>query len=208
MGWRDLIVTSHLPQVPLVTPRKGSFEDIENFGPSYRKKNSLSIKNSPQNSTPTETSPKSSKLPATAGASRSVVLRVREPLTLELDGQAIALDRWAVFTVAADQAVWLLEQFPAQLERLDLPPDPLAEPLRQGWLVCYRDRAGRLAGGCDDRRHGTVKTCAWIGSTWMATLTDGQQLPLSRIVSVGQTDEDGRVVSAWTTREHGYGGAA
>lgn len=81
-----------------------------------------------------------------------------------------------------------------------------AAPLQPGWLVVYRDRDYLLCGGCDDRTHGTVQTCQWNGHTWMVVLTDGQQLPLMAIRSVGMTDTSGRVVSAWTVREHGYNG--
>lgn len=142
----------------------------------------------------------------TAGHVKSVVLRAVEPLTLELGGRAITVDQWAVFTVAADQAVGLLERFPTQLEMLTLPPDPPVEPLQPGWLVVYRARDGRLCGGADDRQRGTVKACIWDGGRWTVTLTDGQRLPLSAVLSVGKTDDAGAVLSAWSVREHGYDG--
>jgi hypothetical protein len=31
-------------------------------------------------------------------------------------------------------------------------------------------------------------------------------MPLSQVRSVGQTDEAGQIVAAWTVREHGYDG--
>ena len=78
-------------------------------------------------------------------------------------------------------------------------------PLHPGWLVVYRDRRGVLCGGCDDRAHGTVHACRWNEHTWTVWLTDGQQLPLSMVRSVGQT-EDGHLVAAWTVWPHGYDG--
>lgn len=87
-----------------------------------------------------------------------------------------------------------------------------AAPLTPGWLVVYpsqiRDGNGHLplCGGCDDRLHGTVQDCAWDGTAWIVVLTDGQRLPLWRILSVAKTDERGHVLSAWTVREHGFDG--
>lgn len=142
----------------------------------------------------------------TAGRVKSVVLRAVEPLTIELGGQVITVDQWAVFTVPLEQAKELLEQFPAQLERLDLPPDPPAEPLQSGWLVAYRDHRGQLRGGCDEREAGTVAACQWDGRGWTVLLTNKDTLRLSQIVSVGNTDQDGRIVAAWNVRAHGYDG--
>jgi len=82
----------------------------------------------------------------------------------------------------------------------------LVPPLQSGWLVAYRDRQGALRGGCDDRQHGTVEACQWDGNGWTLWLTDGQRMPLSMIRSVGQTDDTGQIVAAWTVREHGYDG--
>jgi|CXWL01.1.fsa_nt_gi hypothetical protein len=79
-------------------------------------------------------------------------------------------------------------------------------PLQPGWLVVYRDRQGVLCGGCDDRQRGTVDDCQWEEKGWTVHLMDGQRLPLSIIRSVGQTDDVGRIVAAWTVREHGYDG--
>lgn len=79
-------------------------------------------------------------------------------------------------------------------------------PLHPGWLVVYRDRRGVLCGGCVDRPHGTVEACRWEGNGWTVHLTDGQRLPLSLIRSVGQTDDAGQIVAAWTVREHGADG--
>lgn len=40
----------------------------------------------------------------------------------------------------------------------------------------------------------------------MIALTNGESLPLGRIVSVGKTDAMGKVVAAWTVKQHGYDG--
>lgn len=160
-GWRDLIVTSK-------TCREDHFEDIEDFGPRYENKSSLSIDNSPQNPKQQKTSPISSK---------SLPLHVAD----------------AHFSGA-----------PAQLNQgvqECMPP-----PLLPGWLVAYRDQQGRLRGGCDDREHGTVAGCEWDGWTWIITLTNGDTLPIRQIASVGKTDRDGRVIAAWSVREHGFDG--
>lgn len=78
-------------------------------------------------------------------------------------------------------------------------------PLQPGWLVCYRDTMGKLRGGFDERDHGTVEACEWTGHAWTVFLTNGDQLALARIVSVGEM-VDGRLVAAWTVRGHGYDG--
>jgi hypothetical protein len=90
----------------------------------------------------------------------------------------------------------------------DVVIEPAAQlpPLQPGWLVAYRDRRGALRGGCDDRQHGTVDECQWEGKVWTVYLTDGQRLPLSIILSVGKTDSEGKLIAAWTVREHGYDG--
>lgn len=79
--------------------------------------------------------------------------------------------------------------------------------LHPGWLVVYRNRAGVLCGGGDDRPHGTVEDCQWSGVAWTVHLTDGHRLPLASIRSVGKTDGEGTLLAAWTVREHGYDGA-
>lgn len=157
MGWRDHIVTSFpKPEAP-ATPATGGSEDIEDFGPRYGKKNSLSIENSLQKD------------------SQDSTCRITPSISSKLT--------------------------PAK----DMIGGPTA-PLQPGWLVVYRDRAGTLCGGCDERQHRTVQGCRWDGSTWTVTLTDGQTLPLRAILSVGKTDAAGRVVAAWTVRTHGYDG--
>ena len=80
-------------------------------------------------------------------------------------------------------------------------------PLQPGWLVAYRDQRGALCGGCDDRQHGTIQECQWTAGAWTVHLTDGQEMPLSQVRSVGAVDHKGRLYGAWTVREHGYDGA-
>jgi hypothetical protein len=132
-----------------------------------------------------------------------MILQALDVLTIRLDGQVIQLEPGAIFTATSAQAARLLERAPGKLQAITLPP---AEPLQPGWIVCYRDRAGRLAGGCDDRQGGTVQSCTWDGSTWTVRLTNVDTLPLRRILSVGKTDATGRIVAAWSVREHGYDG--
>jgi hypothetical protein len=82
-------------------------------------------------------------------------------------------------------------------------PEP---PLQAGWLVVYRDRQGRLRGGCNERECGTVRECRWDDSGWTVILKNGEPLALGRILSVGKTDVNGKLIAAWTVREQGYDG--
>jgi hypothetical protein len=79
-------------------------------------------------------------------------------------------------------------------------------PLQAGWLVVYRDRAGKLRGAADEREHGTVKECRRQGAGWVVMLTSGEHLSLSIIRAVGQTSEREELQAAWSVREHGYDG--
>lgn len=100
----------------------------------------------------------------------------------------------------------------------DLPPAPQTlvtnesisaqplPPIMPGWLVTYRDQAGKLSGGADDRAHGTVQECRWEAGWWTVYLSDGQRVSLSCIRAVGKTNQQGQVLGVWTTREHGYDG--
>lgn len=130
-----------------------------------------------------------------------MTLHVLAPLTIRFDGQVIQFEPGAVFSVTDAQAQRIIGRAPNKVHAITLPLDPPTEPLQPGWLVTYRDRAGRLAGGCDDRERGTVEKCRWDGHGWTVHLTDGQRLPLSIIRGV--TKPDG---TAWTTREHGHDG--
>ena len=84
-----------------------------------------------------------------------------------------------------------------------IPAKTMAGPLLQpGWRIVYRDHLWRLAGGSDDPEHGTVSACGQD----VVTLTDGQMIPLSLIRSVAAMDCTGRIMGAWTVREHGLDG--
>lgn len=135
-----------------------------------------------------------------------MTLRALAPLTIRFDGKTVQIAPGACFIVSDQQAQRLFARVPGKVEVLDLPLDLPVEPLQSGWLVCYRDRLGRLAGGCDDRQGGTVQSCTWDGGRWTVLLTNGQSLPLALVRSVAKTDHTGRVLSAWTVREHGCDG--
>ena len=135
-----------------------------------------------------------------------MTLRCLMPLALKFGGRTVQFEPGSVFTVTPAQAQRVLAKFPAHVETLDLPPDLLTEPLQPGWLVVYRDRAGRLAGGCDDRGRGVVKECRWNGSAWLVRLTNGGTLALRSVLSVGKTDATGKIIAAWTVRECGVDG--
>jgi hypothetical protein len=79
-------------------------------------------------------------------------------------------------------------------------------PLQHGWLVIYRDGRGRLCGGMEDRRRGTVTAMDYSVSGWTVTVADGTRFPLSIVRSVAKTDGRGNVVAAWTVRAHGADG--
>ena len=63
--------------------------------------------------------------------------------------------------------------------------------------MVYRDRAGRLRGGDDERDHGTVARLEWVTGSWTVWLTNGESLPLSRVRAVSQTNGEGQIVAAW-----------
>lgn len=135
-----------------------------------------------------------------------MTLQVMAPITIRFDGCPIHFEPGAVLTVTDAQAQRLLERAPGKVQAITLPLDLPEQPLQPGWLVSYRDQRGALCGGCDDRQHGTVEACRWGGNGWTLCLTDGQRLPLSIVRAVGQTDEAGQILGAWTVREHGYDG--
>lgn len=85
------------------------------------------------------------------------------------------------------------------------PPDSAEEPprpLQAGWRIVYRDHRWRLAGGSDDPAHGTVAVC----HRNTVTLTDGQEIPLSRVRSVAAMNDHGQILAAWTVMPHGLNG--
>ena len=135
-----------------------------------------------------------------------MTLHVLAPLTIRFDRRVIQFEPGAVFTATDAQAQRIIRLAPNKVQAIDLPLDPPAEPLQPGWLVCYRDRAGRLAGGVDDRARGTVQACTWDGHAWTVALTNGETVPLTIVSSVAKTDHTGRVLSAWMVREHGHNG--
>jgi hypothetical protein len=135
-----------------------------------------------------------------------MTLQALVSIAIRLDGQVIKYEPGAVFNVTDAQATRLLERAPGKLQAIALPLDRPIEPLQEGWLVVYRDRAGRLAGGCDDRVNGTVAACTRDGGRWSVRLTNGQSIPLTLVRSVVKTDPSGQVLAAWTVREHDYDG--
>lgn len=130
-----------------------------------------------------------------------MLIEASKPLRVRLRSGDVRLRPGQPKQFSEDDGRRLLERVPDKVRRVT--PEP---PLQIGWLVAYRDRQGQLRGGCYEREAGTVAACQWSGSTWMVILTDGQRLPLQRILSVGQTDMEGKIVAAWTVREHGYDG--
>jgi hypothetical protein len=80
-------------------------------------------------------------------------------------------------------------------------------PILPGWLVAYRGPDSRLRGGSLEPEHGrVVETRYTPGIGWSFVLADGTALAVSAVVSVGRTDKEGRLIAAWTVREHGYDG--
>jgi hypothetical protein len=132
-----------------------------------------------------------------------MTIELLAPLMIRLNGQDRDCRVGDTLSLPETQAHRLLRKAPGLVRRVDSAP---ASPLQPGWLVVYRDQRGALCGGCDDRHHGTVKECRWAGATWTVHLTDGQRIPLAMIRSVGQTDEAGQIVAAWTVKEHGADG--
>ena len=133
-------------------------------------------------------------------------------------GEKVTLRPGVPMELPDQAATQLLQKAPAMVRRVDtLPvltqapvvrdrPHAFLAPLHPGWLVVYRDQRGTLCGGCDDRARGTVQACQWTEPGWTVMLTDGQRLPFSLIRAVGQTDATGRLIAAWTVREHGCNG--
>ncbi len=124
-----------------------------------------------------------------------------------LQCHAVVNVHWAACLVCKAPLPLVPTDAPADSEE-DQPPSEPARipPLESGWFVVYRDRTDKLRGGADEREHGTVKECQWHGSGWRLVLTDGAHLSLSSIRAVGQTNEKGRLLAAWTVREHGLDG--
>jgi len=120
-------------------------------------------------------------------------------------GEEIILQPGIPVEVPDQAANQLLQKAGAQVRIARLTPTP---PIQTGWFVVFRDQADRLCGGADDRDHGTVHACRWDGLAWNVCLTDGQQLPLTAILSVAKTDAEGRVIAAWLVGAHGFDGGS
>jgi hypothetical protein len=130
------------------------------------------------------------------------------------DGQEIQLCPGLPMEVPDAKARKLLQKLPKEVRAIE----PMAEcpapvetdapfaPLLPGWLVVYRGACGRLRGGDDERGAGTVKACIWDGQTWQVTVANGDVIPMTRITGVTKTDGAGRILAAWTVKDHRYDG--
>ena len=85
-------------------------------------------------------------------------------------------------------------------------PSPPAPPLQPGWVVAYTDRQGRLCGGWDERATSTVKCCHGTGQALRSGAKRWPKDSPAVHPAVGQTNEEGRLLAAWTVREHGFDG--
>ena len=83
------------------------------------------------------------------------------------------------------------------------PPKP---PLLPGWWIAYRDSRGKLRGGADEPARGTVAAMVTHPTGWVVRLTDGSTVHQTRVLSVGRTDGEGKLLEAWTVRDHGIDG--
>jgi hypothetical protein len=90
--------------------------------------------------------------------------------------------------------------------RLSQVVEPPASPLPTYCFVTYTDRQGRLCGGWDERATSTVKRCHGTGQGCEVELNDGRRIPLRSIRAVGQTNQEGWLVAAWSVREQGFDG--
>lgn len=83
---------------------------------------------------------------------------------------------------------------------------PGASPIRPGWFIAWKDSHGQLVGGPEDQRNGQVVACRQTLSGWTVEVSSSATVPERAIFSIAETDPDGRVVAAWTTRERGLTG--
>ena len=176
MSWRDFIVTSHPPQPASKSPAKSNFVDFVDIVLNKEKKSLSSYR---------EHNPQ--------------ILNPQNPST-----KSTKLPAPVPGTPTGQTAPILADTSADKIE--EVATDRLIPPVQAGWLVSYRDLHGAMCGGCDDREHGTVRDCRWDGNGWTVHLTDGQRLTLSAVRAVGQTDEAGHLLEAYTVREHGYDG--
>lgn len=107
-----------------------------------------------------------------------------------------------VVDLADDDAIRLMAKVPGAVRPVPVESpkrDPVPEtPLLPGWKVAFRER-GRLLDGI-------VKQCIKTGQSWTVELSKGHTIPLQWITSIGKTDADGHVISAWDVRAHGLSG--
>lgn len=93
-----------------------------------------------------------------------------------------------------------------QPENSSSPVDAPPSPLPPHCFATYTDSTGRLRGGWDERTACTVKQCLGVGADCKVELSNGATIPLRAIRAVGQLSAEGRLIAAWTVREHGYNG--
>ena len=109
--------------------------------------------------------------------------------------------------------------------RAALPPVPEA-PAPSGLIPDNQRRAGRAPRSNSPRlardvsgstqgnflvglrieRMGRCRSVAGMQERRTVRLTDGQQIPRWIIRAVGKTDQGGRILAAWSVRDHGYDG--
>lgn len=93
-----------------------------------------------------------------------------------------------------------------------LPAPSVATPatpvLSTRCFVTYLDSTGRLCGGWDERSACMVRQCHGLGSACQVELSSGVMISLRAVRAVGQLNDEGRLLAAWTVREHGYDGIA
>lgn len=139
---------------------------------------------------------------------------VGKPFTYQWPGGQIRFEPGRVIDVEEARALRIMAKAPGRVRPIKpvkpsvTPPDTilLIPPIEPGWFVTYIDRRRKLQGGAEDRAHGTVKECRREAGRWMVYLTDGQQVFLERIVGVAKVNAQGRIVSAWRVKEHGFDG--
>lgn len=85
-------------------------------------------------------------------------------------------------------------------------PDPPPSPLPLPCFVTFTDSQGRLRGGWEERATCMVKQCHGVGAHCQAELVNGDKIPLRAVRAVGQLNAEGRLIGAWSVRDHGYDG--
>ena len=139
---------------------------------------------------------------------------VDHPIRYRFSGGEIRLEPGRPVEVEPERAVKLLARAGAKVRAVGAPssdvvlePASPTAPLHPGWLVAYRDRHGDLV----------WRVCGPGARDGAGVPMGGERMdgaphrwataPLSLIRSVGQTDDAGQIVAAWTVKEHGYDGA-